>query len=199
MKKRVIAAFDFDGTITRKDSLLEFIKFTKGVTAFYIGLFLYAPLLVAYKLRLYPNWKVKQSFFSHFFKNMPYSEFCHWGELFAPPIDAMINQSIFQKLIRHQQQDDEVYIVSASVKEWILPWARKAGISHMIATEVEVDGQGRLTGRFASRNCYGQEKVNRFLAEEPRRESYYLYAYGDSRGDRYMLDLADRAIWCKKM
>ena len=199
MAKRVVATFDFDGTITRKDTLLEFIKFVKGAPALYGGLLWHAPLLVAYKLRMYPNWKVKQKFFSHFFKGMSYDEFCRWGECFADTVDQMIKHSVFQKLLQHQRQGDTVYIVSASVKEWILPWARKSGISHVIATEVEVDDQGRLTGRFSSRNCYGQEKVNRFLAEEPRRESYCLYAYGDSRGDRYMLDLADRAIWCKKM
>ena len=68
MEKRGVAAFDFDGTITRKDTLLEFIKFVKGVSSCYRGLLLYAPLLVAYKLKLYPNWKVKQRFFAHFFK-----------------------------------------------------------------------------------------------------------------------------------
>lgn len=199
MAKRVVVTFDFDGTITRKDTLLEFIKFVKGESAFYGGLLRYAPLLVAYKLGVYPNWKVKQKFFSHFFKQMPYDEFCRWGECFADSVDQMIKHPVFEKLLQHEQHGDDVYIVSASVKEWILPWARKAGVTRVIATEVEVDDQGRLTGRFSSRNCYGQEKVNRFLTEEPRRESYYLYAYGDSRGDRYMLDLADRAIWCKKM
>lgn len=199
MEKRVVATFDFDGTITRKDTLLEFIKFVKGAPALYGGLLRYAPLLVAYKLGAYPNWKVKQKFFSHFFKQMPYDEFCRWGERFADLVDQMIKRPVFEKLLQHEQHGDDVYIVSASVKEWILPWARKVGVTHVIATEVEVDDRDRLTGRFSSRNCYGQEKVNRFLTEEPRRESYYLYAYGDSRGDRYMLDLADRAIWCKKM
>lgn len=66
MAKRVVVTFDFDGTITRKDTLLEFIKFVKGESAFYGGLLRYAPLLVAYKLGVYPNWKVKQKFFSHF-------------------------------------------------------------------------------------------------------------------------------------
>ncbi len=199
MAKRVVATFDFDGTITRKDTLLEFIKFVKGAPALYGGLLRYAPLLVAYELGAYPNWKVKQKFFSYFFKQMPYDEFCRWGERFSDSVDPIIKRPVFEKLLQHVQHGDDVYIVSASVKEWILPWARKVGVTHVIATEVEVDDRGRLTGRFSSRNCYGQEKVFRFLAEEPRRESYYLYAYGDSRGDRYMLNLADRAIWCKEM
>lgn len=46
---------------------------------------------------------------------------------------------------------------------------------------------GILTGRFLSANCYGQEKVNRLLEKEPERDSYILYAYGDSRRDRELL------------
>ena len=199
MEKRGVAAFDFDGTITRKDTLLEFIKFVKGKSSCYWGVLLYAPLLVAYKLKLYPNWKVKQRFFAHFFKGMPYTEFCRWGECFAARIDPIVNPSVLEKLVQHQRQGDETYIVSASVKEWILPWAQKVGVSHVIATEVEVDSLGVLTGRFSTKNCYGREKVVRFLAQEPCRESYYLYAYGDSSGDKYMLEFADRGVWCKKM
>ena len=63
-----IAVFDFDGTVTTKDTLLEFIKFVRGPVSFYAGFLRYAPQLLAYKLGLYPNWKVKQQIFSHFFK-----------------------------------------------------------------------------------------------------------------------------------
>ncbi|MDR2804403.1 MAG: haloacid dehalogenase-like hydrolase, partial [Dysgonamonadaceae bacterium] len=73
--KRLIVVFDFDGTITRKDTLAAFIKFAKGKAAFYKGFIRYSPLLLAYKLRLYPNWKIKQKVISHFFKDMPMAEF----------------------------------------------------------------------------------------------------------------------------
>ena len=62
----------------------------------------------------------------------------------------------------------------------------------VLGTQVEVS-DGRLTGRFLSRNCYGQEKVNRILACYPDRESYHLIAYGDSRGDEQLLAFADEA------
>jgi phosphoserine phosphatase len=55
-----------------------------------------------------------------------------------------------------------------------------------LATKVKPDLSG-----FISKNCYGQEKVNRLLEVEPDRKNYYLYAYGDSRGDREMLAFAD--------
>ena len=65
-----IVAFDFDGTITNRDTLLEFIKFAKGKTAFYLGFLLHLPWLLAMKCHLYPNWKTKQMIFSYFFKGV---------------------------------------------------------------------------------------------------------------------------------
>ena len=50
-----IAFFDFDGTITTKDTYLEFIKYTKGTMRFFTGLAINSPYLVAYMLNLIPN------------------------------------------------------------------------------------------------------------------------------------------------
>ena len=50
---------------------------------------------------------------------------------------------------------------------------------------------GRLSGRFLTKNCYGREKVNRLLQLFPERKDYWLTAYGDSRGDYELLDFAN--------
>ena len=52
---------------------------------------------------------------------------------------------------------------------------------------------GRITGRLATANCNGAEKPRRILALFPHREDYRLVAFGDSRGDREMLAMADEA------
>ena len=70
----------------------------------------------------------------------------------------------------------------------------KIGIIDILATRIEVDSNGLLTGRFLSKNCYGQEKVNRLLEVEPNRDEYTLHAYGDSRGDKEMLAFADEGV-----
>ena len=77
-----IAVFDFDGTVTTKDTLLEFIKFVRGPVSFYAGFLRYAPQLLAYKSGIYPNWKVKQQIFSHFFKGMRLEDFNRLSEEF---------------------------------------------------------------------------------------------------------------------
>lgn len=197
MEKRIVAAFDFDGTITTKDTLIEFIKFSKGSFAFYKGFLLYSPILIAYKIKLYPNWKVKQKIFNYFFGGINYTHFCLLGEQFANVVEKMIRPKALKMIIKHLENKNQVYIISASITEWVSPYCKKIGITNILGTEIEVDDQGFLTGKFSSSNCYGKEKVNRLLEKEPERNSYTLYAYGDSKGDKKLIEFADRG-WYNK-
>lgn len=191
MAKRCIAVFDLDGTLTTKDTLLEFIKFACGVPRFYWGFLLFCPILILMKLHLFPNWKAKQMFFSHFFKGWEYNDFKAKGQLFANEIEKMENRKMLEKLNDHLNHSDVVYVISASIFEWVQPWCEKIGVSRVLATQIEVDANGIISGRFATKNCYGKEKVRRLLEVEPERRSYILYAYGDSRGDKEMIAFSD--------
>ena len=66
MKKKLYC-FDFDGTLTTSDTLLEFIRYAKGTGRFLMVFLMYSPLLVLMKLHLFPNWKAKQLIFAHLF------------------------------------------------------------------------------------------------------------------------------------
>ena len=191
MAKRCIAVFDLDGTLTTKDTLLEFIKFACGVPRFYWGFLLFCPILILMKLHLFPNWKAKQMFFSHFFNVWEYNDFKAKGQLFANEIEKMENRKMLEKLNGHLNHSDVVYVISASIFEWVQPWCEKIGVSRVLATQIEVDANGIISGRFATKNCYGKEKVRRLLEVEPERRSYILYAYGDSRGDKEMIAFSD--------
>ena len=191
MAKSCIAVFDLDGTLTTKDTLLEFIKFACGVPRFYWGFLLFCPILILMKLHLFPNWKAKQMFFSHFFKGWEYNDFKAKGQLFANEIEKMENRKMLEKLNDHLNHSDVVYVISASIFEWVQPWCEKIGVSRVLTTQIEVDANGIISGRFATKNCYGKEKVRRLLEVEPERHSYILYAYGDSRGDKEMIAFSD--------
>ena len=195
MKKETIAVFDFDGTITRKDTLLEFIKFSKGRWSFYCGILFLSPLLFAMKMKLLPNWKVKQRLFSLFYQGVSIEIFDTWGAKFSTIIEQMLYPKAIETLKSHQKNGDKIVIVSASIQNWITPWANKMGIEAVLATEIEVNKKGLLTGMFLTKNCYGQEKVNRLLALFPNRNDYKLVAYGDSRGDKEMIEFADEGFY----
>lgn len=187
MKK--IYAFDFDGTLTTRDTLVEFIRYACGNRAFCWGFLRYSPLLILMKLGYYPNWKVKQQVFSYFFKGMPYEEFAQLGRLFALDCQHLLRPKGVEMVKKAQAEQAEVLIVSASIDNWVQPFFPEVGV---VGTQVEVK-DGHLTGRFLTKNCYGQEKVDRILAIYRHRQEYELIAFGDSRGDKELLAFADEA------
>lgn len=191
MTIRTVVAFDFDGTLIKGDSLLFFIQYARGKWAFYWTFFLHLPYLILMKCKLYPNDKAKERIFSALFAGMPYEEFCRLGRNFSSQIESMQYRNRVQLLREHLLKGASVYVISASIYEWVQPWCEQLGVKSVLATRVEVDTNNCLTGRFASPNCYGEEKVRRLLKVEPHREDYYLYAYGDSAGDSALLAFAD--------
>jgi HAD superfamily hydrolase (TIGR01490 family) len=195
MKKETIAVFDFDGTITRKDTLIEFIKFTRGKRRFYGGFLLFSPLLIAMKLRLLPNWKVKQQLFSYFYIGISAWNFDKWGIEFSAMIDKILRPKTMEILKLHKKNGNKTIIISASIENWIKPWAAKTGIDMVLSTQIEIDSNRLLTGKFLTKNCYGQEKVKRLLEMFPNRSNYKLVVYGNSRGDRELIDFADEGYY----
>ena len=198
MKERKIVVFDFDGTLTHKDTLLEFIKFAKGKWQFYIGIIICSPILMAYLLRLMKNDKAKQFVFRYFFKGMSYRKFKQLGEQFSSRIDDIVNKHTLDILKQHSLNGATIYVISASITEWVEPWCKANHVTQVIGTLAEVSNNGRLTGRFLTPNCYGIEKVRRLQETEPYRDTYYLVAYGDSDGDIELLDYANEGHFIEK-
>ena len=189
--KRKVAAFDFDGTLTHHDSLPRFIRFVRGPRAYYQGLLALSPMLVAYKLGWISNSRAKERLFSHFFRGIPEFAFRELGRQFASEIEKDVRADVVAALRQRKVEGCRVYVVSASIEDWVAPWCLAAGADEVLATQVEIGVDKRLTGRFSTPNCYGTEKVRCILEREPERDSYKLYAYGDSRGDKELLAFAD--------
>ena len=187
MKK--IYAFDFDGTLTTKDTLIEFIRYAKGSMALGLGFMRYAHLLVLMKIGLYPNYKAKQKVFAHFFKDTTLDDFNALCKEFAASSSNLLRPNAIEAIDLATKEGSEVLIVSASIDNWVQPFFPQVKV---VGTQIEVI-DGKLTGRFLSKNCYGQEKVNRILSLYPNRQDYHLTAYGDSRGDKEMLAFADES------
>lgn len=197
-KKQKIVVFDFDGTLTTRDTLLLFIRHACGRRAFLWGFLLHLPLLVLMKLRLYDNGKTKQRVFSHFFRGWTEEHFRQTCDGFAASHRHLLRQQMTDVLRRARQEGARVLIVSASIDRWVQPFFPDVEV---VGTQVETKG-GHLTGRFLTPNCYGQEKVRRLRqalpVAESQRELYYVVAYGDSRGDRELLAWADEGILVKE-
>ena len=194
MKKKIYC-FDFDGTLTTNDTLLEFIKYAKGRGRFLMVFLMYSPLLVLMKLHLYPNWKAKQQIFAHLFAGMRIEKFDALCRGFAEESQHLLRPKGITLVHEALVAGAQVFIVSASIDNWVRPFfdIRNLKGVQVLGTQIEVE-DGKLTGRFKSNNCYGKEKVHR-IAEALKsfeRSEYEIEAFGDSRGDKEMLAFADK-------
>ncbi len=194
MGRKKIAFFDFDGTLTRKDSFIEFAVLSVGRFGLVKALAKNFFSLAGWKLGLIPNWKAKQKLFASLYAGMTSGRFDKHCEAMADHIDGILRPDIVALLDRHLENGDAVYIVSASVDKWIRPWAMRRGVTGVIGTEIETDENGRLTGQFSTRNCYGEEKTRRIREVMPEVDQCEIWAYGDSAGDRPMLEMAQHPV-----
>jgi len=189
-----IVFFDFDSTISSKDSLVDFIQFAVGSTCYYTGLLYLLPTLIAYTLKLLPNQIAKERMISLFFKGWPAGKFQALADHYSRTrLDTIVREQARKRINWHQSQGHKVVVVSASMESWLQLWC-KSNQLELIATQLEITN-GQLTGRFTSRNCYGAEKVNRIQSRYDLSTFRHIYAYGDSRGDKPMLSLADKAFY----
>ena len=189
-----LALFDFDGTITTDDSLIKFIRFSRGDSKFLVGMVILSPMLIVYKLKLIPNYRAKEYMLSHFFKDMSEEKFMQLTREYSlNHIDSVVRPKAMQKIAWHKEQGHEIVIVSASIECWLKPWCDKNNLN-LIGTKMQMQN-AKVTGLFASKNCHGVEKVNRIKELYHLNEYDYIYAYGDSSGDKELLELADEKFY----
>lgn len=191
-----LALFDFDGTITREDSLTHFIKFARGSMAFKISVCLLSPFVIGYYLRVIPGWYLKQLLLKYHFGGSLESEFnAIAGEYAQRSLPSIVKASALKEIREHLAKGSEVAVVSASLYNYLSPWCKTLGIN-LIATRLEaVDG--KITGKLSSKNCFGREKVIRIKEVYEPGNYTRIHAYGDSRGNKEMLSLAHEAYYRK--
>ena len=189
--KRVVA-FDFDGTYTLHDSLPIFLKQSFGKWRYLWGLLLCLPWIALFKLRLLHGGQAKERLISHFVKGMPQEDFQKLGWQFKQTREKLTRPEAQRAMDEAIEAGDQVMVVTASIIDWVKPWFEGKDVT-VLGTELEVDDNGLLTGRFATPNCNGAEKWRRITEAVPDIEQRELTAYGDSGGDSVMLAHADKA------
>ena len=159
-----------------------------------MGLIRISPILATYILKLTPNHIAKECFVSFFFKGWSSDKFLKIANQYSlNKMPKIIRSKAIEKIKWHQQQGHKVVIVSASIECWLKAWCYENNIE-LIATKLEVKDK-KLTGKFLTKNCYGIEKVNRIKETYDLSQYDYIYAYGDSSGDKELLALADESFY----
>lgn len=189
-----IAFFDFDGTITNKDSMWLFLKYFGGNIKFYTQIIPLIPALLLFKLGIVTSKNIKELVFKRFFKNYELVLFEEKCKIFTDKILVNhIRPEALQRIIWHKEKGHQIVVVSASPKNWIKYWCVDKNID-LIATELEVC-KHQLTGKIKGENCKGKQKVIRIKQDYDLDVYDIVYAYGDSAGDKEMLEIADKAFY----
>lgn len=189
-QKVEVAVFDFDGTISDRDSLLPFLRYAVPKRRLALGIPALMPTLAGHGFGLISNSSAKETVLARYLKGMSEAEFRRLGELFAAGIlPRLVRPAALERIEWHQRHGHRLVLISASLEAYLEPWGRTAGFDDVLATRLQASG-GRLTGRFNGSNCHGAEKVARLRALLGDVEGVVGHAYGDSRGDRELLAVA---------
>jgi len=183
-----LALFDFDGTLTDRDTMLAFCRHVRGTPRFAVGMLWLSPMLVAMKLGVVANERAKVIFLRHFLGGMSRSELAAQAGSFAGIVDGWLRPGAMDRLRWHVEQGHDVRIVSASLDVWLLPWAARNGIE-VLCTRGRFDCD-IFTGDLDGPNCNGDEKVARARGAFDLDSYDEVHAYGDTSGDQPMLAIA---------
>jgi len=187
---REIVLYDFDGTITRRDTVIPFIL-RCGRLSRLVSLSIHAILKSPKHIVGRDRDFVKESVIAASLADLSIDEIDRVVVRHVQSIMKRgVRSAVLETIRSHVQQGHEVVIVSASFGVYLDLVAKEVGAAHVIATELEVEGK-YLTGRLATKNCRSVEKVARveaWLATQD--ETVVVAAYGNSTDDLYLLRYA---------
>jgi phosphatidylglycerophosphatase C len=193
-----VAAFDFDGTLTRGGSVFDFLAEVSGRRSVVLASLALSPGLVHAALA---GGTVadctKEQLFERVLAGVDVERATVVASGFARRhLDGHLRPEVQGRLEWHRHRGDRVVIVSASPELYVGPAGHLLGVDGVIATRLAVSDAGSLTGRYEGANCRGEEKLKRLRQwiEESGEPPDRLWAYGNSRGDLRMLRAADVGV-----
>jgi HAD superfamily hydrolase (TIGR01490 family) len=192
--KAGIAFWDFDGTITKSDSLWHFLYFSQALYRLGLGAMAFSPTLMGMYLGRISNVEAKLEILDFFFGGWELSRYDSICQAFAEKkLPQLIRPEANRKLDWHRQRGHELVLVSASLSDYLEPWCQNQEMG-LLATTLE-RRNGHLVAAYSQPNCYGPEKARRILERYNLAQYQEVYAYGNSQGDLEMLKLANHAFY----
>lgn len=184
-----IAAFDFDGTLVAGDSLPRYLSRLLGRRRFASVLSSCGPSMVA-AYRMGGRDEAKAVLLQRAVAGVDAARAAAVGESFSYVLAAQVRPAMARRVAWHRAEGHKLVLVSASLGLYLIPFGRLSGFDEVIATALEVGPDGRLTGHLDGANVRAAQKAV-LLRELIGGEDTTVWAYGDSRGDREMLAMAD--------
>lgn len=190
----IVAFFDFDGTITKKDTLIDFAIYCKGRGVLIKILLINLHWVVGYKLQWISGHKIKEIFLTQLFKGISKTELKRKGQAYCEnKLPNILSKKALDKIKWHQEQKHKVIVVTASSYSWVQPFCDVLKVD-LIATNLMFEKE-KFTGKLQGKNCIGVEKVNRIIHYLKDDKITYSYGYGNSKGDNEMLAFSDEKYY----
>jgi phosphatidylglycerophosphatase C len=182
---RTVAAFDVDGTLTRRDTLLPFLASVVGWRRVIAALGAHAPGMARSRDA------AKEALLTRLLAGVADEPLRALGLEYAQRV--RIEPEMRERVRWHREQGHEVVLVSASIDCYLAEVGRLLHADRVLCTSLEFGDGGRCTGRLIGGNCRGEEKAARLRAYLGD-DDVTLWAYGDSRGDTEMLAMAHHPV-----
>jgi phosphatidylglycerophosphatase C len=198
MSSRTVAAFDFDGTLTRRDSLVRFLISVAGRATVVRAMAAESAALALAAVGRGDRDAEKERVLTRVLGGKPYDEIEWAGRKFGTQLArSEITPDGRDRIAWHREAGHEVVIVSASLDVYLDEVARVLGVDDVVCTSLVVDDLGHCTGGLLGGNCRGPEKARRLRARLGDGD-VELWAYGNSRGDDDMLALAQHPVRARR-
>jgi phosphatidylglycerophosphatase C len=192
--ERIVAAFDFDKTISTRDNVIPFVRAAVGLARVAGALIMISPRLVAAAFRDEQRDAAKAAFVRRTLTGYDAARLEEVADRFADQVIARhLRADVMDRVSFHQTQGHTIVVISASLAIYLDLIAAKLGFDAVLATRLAIGDDGCFTGELIGANVRGAEKVRRldaWLGDLPA----YVWAYGDSSGDRELFARADQAV-----
>lgn len=194
-EQQTIAVFDFDGTISDRHTFWRYCKFIATPWVFWPSVLMMLPSILGVLIGKVHLMTARAGFIRRFLGNLPQQREAEYAAHFlAGPLPQWIRPAALRRLRWHQAQGHRTILVSNAPENYLLSWGKSMGFDHVCGTRLEV-ANGRITGRVAGNDCVGAEKVRRLEQRVGDLDRLYIYAYGDSDGDRELMAAADSPFY----
>ena len=200
--KRALAIYDMDKTITRRATYTPFLIHACRRLAPWRVLLL--PLvgltLAAYALKLIDRGRLKE---------LNYTLLIGRGvapERLEPVVESFAERQLATNIMPGARRSIEadraagrrLVMATASYKLYAAAIARRLGFDDVIATETQMDPEGRIVARIDGANCYGLGKLDMIEAwlqrEGLERDALHIRFYSDHVSDHHVHRWADEAV-----
>lgn len=189
-----LALFDFDGTITERETMPDFMRVAVRPGRLIVGKLIFIPLVLGYKLGVISGSIVRAAICRFGFWGIPAAELEQHGLTFAEQfLPSVLRPQAMERIAWHKARGDRIVVVSGGLDLYLAHWAKMHDLE-VLCSSLE-QKEGRFTGHYRGAQCVRAEKVRR-VQESLSAGSYQkVFAYGDTPEDHELLAMADEAYY----